>query len=203
MNLYSLVTTSYRRPGSGRGHDHLPGHRTWVRTDLRGTRHSLRAGRDDRERGRDGGHREVAEPAPPAPRHQHGEDDGRDRERLADLPDVTRQSRCCGTCGKLSPPSSWRGPTAVTREACHVAKTRLRLTLQIVKRPDDLHTFKVLPRRWVVEGPWPGSPAIAAPSATTSAWPPPRNLRLLGHDHRHDPPPRPPADRRVSSQAGS
>ncbi len=32
-----------------------------------------------------------------------------------------------------------------------MAKTRLRLTLQIVKRPDDLHTFKVLPRRWVVE----------------------------------------------------
>lgn len=31
------------------------------------------------------------------------------------------------------------------------AKTRLRLTLQIVKRPDDLHTFEVLPRRWVVE----------------------------------------------------
>ena len=31
------------------------------------------------------------------------------------------------------------------------AKTRLCLTLEIVKRPDDLHTFKVLPRRWVVE----------------------------------------------------
>ena len=31
------------------------------------------------------------------------------------------------------------------------AKTRLRLTLEIVKRLDDLHTFKVLPRRWVVE----------------------------------------------------
>jgi transposase len=31
------------------------------------------------------------------------------------------------------------------------ARTRLRLTLQIVKRPDDLHAFKVLPRRWVVE----------------------------------------------------
>src|SRR5690349_22336724 len=31
------------------------------------------------------------------------------------------------------------------------AKIRLRLTLEIVKRPDDLHTFKVLPRRWVVE----------------------------------------------------
>jgi transposase len=31
------------------------------------------------------------------------------------------------------------------------AATALKLTLQIVKRPDDLHTFKVLPRRWVVE----------------------------------------------------
>jgi transposase len=31
------------------------------------------------------------------------------------------------------------------------ATTRLRLRLEIVKRPDDLHTFKVLPRRWVVE----------------------------------------------------
>jgi transposase len=31
------------------------------------------------------------------------------------------------------------------------AKTGLRLRLEIVKRPDDLHTFKVLPRRWVVE----------------------------------------------------
>ena len=27
----------------------------------------------------------------------------------------------------------------------------LRITLQIVRRPDDLHTFTVLPRRWVVE----------------------------------------------------
>jgi transposase len=31
------------------------------------------------------------------------------------------------------------------------ATTVLKLTLQIVKRPDDLHSFKVLPRRWVVE----------------------------------------------------
>jgi transposase len=31
------------------------------------------------------------------------------------------------------------------------AKTALSLTLEIVKRPDDLHVFKVLPRRWVVE----------------------------------------------------
>ena len=31
-------------------------------------------------------------------------------------------------------------------------KTHLRLRLEIVKRPDELHTFKVLPRRrWVVE----------------------------------------------------
>jgi transposase len=31
------------------------------------------------------------------------------------------------------------------------AKASLHLTLEIIKRPDDLHTFKVLPRRWVVE----------------------------------------------------
>ena len=33
------------------------------------------------------------------------------------------------------------------------AKTKLKpkLTLEIVKRPDGLHTFQVLPRRWVVE----------------------------------------------------
>jgi transposase len=31
------------------------------------------------------------------------------------------------------------------------AATWLKLTVQIVKRPDDLHTFAVLPRRWVVE----------------------------------------------------
>jgi transposase len=31
------------------------------------------------------------------------------------------------------------------------ATTALKLTLQIVRRPDDLHTFQVLPRRWVVE----------------------------------------------------
>jgi transposase len=31
------------------------------------------------------------------------------------------------------------------------AATTLHRTLQIVKRPDNLHTFKVLPRRWVVE----------------------------------------------------
>jgi len=30
-------------------------------------------------------------------------------------------------------------------------KLKPRLTLQIVKRPDDLHTIQVLPRRWVVE----------------------------------------------------
>ena len=31
------------------------------------------------------------------------------------------------------------------------AKLKPELTLEIVRRPDDLHTFKVLPRRWVVE----------------------------------------------------
>ena len=31
------------------------------------------------------------------------------------------------------------------------AASTLRRTVQIVKRPDNLHTFKILPRRWVVE----------------------------------------------------
>jgi transposase len=31
------------------------------------------------------------------------------------------------------------------------AKTQLSLAVEIVKRPDDLHTFQVPPRRWVVE----------------------------------------------------
>jgi transposase len=31
------------------------------------------------------------------------------------------------------------------------AKTALKRTLQIVNHPRDLHTFQVLPRRWVVE----------------------------------------------------
>jgi transposase len=31
------------------------------------------------------------------------------------------------------------------------AKLKPKLILKIVKRPDDLHTFQVLPRRWVVE----------------------------------------------------
>lgn len=31
------------------------------------------------------------------------------------------------------------------------AKTALKLTVEIVRRPEDLHTFQVLPRRWVVE----------------------------------------------------
>jgi transposase len=30
-------------------------------------------------------------------------------------------------------------------------KLKPKLRLEIVKRPDDLHTFQVLPRRWVVE----------------------------------------------------
>ena len=36
----------------------------------------------------------------------------------------------------------------VTWAAC---KLKPKLTLEIVRRPDDLHTFQVLPRRWVVE----------------------------------------------------
>jgi transposase len=49
-----------------------------------------------------------------------------------------------------------RGPACLgrrrlRRQLVTWSKTALKLTLQIVKRPDDLHTFRVLPRRWVVE----------------------------------------------------
>jgi transposase len=72
------------------------------------------------------------------------------------------------------------------------AKLKPKLTLQIVKRPDDLHTFKVLPppvgRRAhpvLDHPPPPHRPRLRAAAR------PPRDLHLLGHDHRHDPPPRP------------
>ena len=43
------------------------------------------------------------------------------------------------------------GRRRLRREARHLVRTALKLPLQTVKRPDDLHVFKVLPRRWVVE----------------------------------------------------
>ena len=43
------------------------------------------------------------------------------------------------------------GRRRLRRQAGHLGQNRLALTLEIVRRPDDLHTFKVLPRRWVVE----------------------------------------------------
>ena len=73
------------------------------------------------------------------------------------------------------------------------SKLKPRLTLEIVRWPDDLHTFQVLPRRWV--------------AGRTLAWitrcrrtvrdyerlPAPRNHSPLGDDHHHDPAPGPPA----------
>jgi transposase len=41
------------------------------------------------------------------------------------------------------------------------AKLKPKLTLEIVKRPDDLHTFKVLPRAGSWSAPCPGSPGTA------------------------------------------
>lgn len=73
------------------------------------------------------------------------------------------------------------------------AKTKLKpkLTLQIVKRPDDLHTFQVLLRRWVVERTltW-----ITRSRRTVRDYErlpaPPRDHGLVGRDHHHEPPPR-------------
>ena len=57
-------------------------------------------------------------------------------------------------------------------------------------------------------GHWPGSPATATRPRLRTPARPPRDLHLLGHDHRYDPPPRPPgrhhpANSHLSSQAGS
>ena len=45
------------------------------------------------------------------------------------------------------------GRRRLRRQARHLGQdhAQARLTLEIVRRPDDLHTFQVLPRRWVVE----------------------------------------------------
>jgi transposase len=47
--------------------------------------------------------------------------------------------------------AAWRDDGGYAGKLITWAKTSLRLTLQIVRQPDDLHTFQVLPRRWVVE----------------------------------------------------
>ena len=61
-------------------------------------------------------------------------------------------SRCCGTCARPFPSVrlAW-ADGGYAGKLVPWAKAALKLTVQIVRRPDDLHTFKVLPRRWVVE----------------------------------------------------
>jgi transposase len=68
--------------------------------------------------------------------------------------------RCLRTCRTGAPftVTSGTGTAAARRGGCMTRcvrvtwmKTTLRRTLQVVRRPDDLHTFQVLPRRWVVE----------------------------------------------------
>jgi transposase len=48
----------------------------------------------------------------------------------------------------------------------------LHITLQIVRRPDDLHTSRSCPGAGWSREPSPGSASTAAPSATTNACPP-------------------------------
>ena len=65
---------------------------------------------------------------------------------------ATPPARCCGICAAPARVSGWPGPTPGYQAHRLTAwATALRITLQIVRRPDDLHTFTVLPRRWVVE----------------------------------------------------
>ena len=69
---------------------------------------------------------------------------------------ATEQSRYCGTCAVPFPRAKLaRADGGYAGELVTWATTTLkpRLTVQIVKRPGDLHAFQVLPRRWVVERP--------------------------------------------------
>ncbi len=47
-------------------------------------------------------------------------------------------------------------------------KLKPRLTLEIVKRPDDLDSFQSCRAAGPSSGPWPGSPAAGAQSGTTN-----------------------------------
>ena len=79
------------------------------------------------------------------------------------------------------------------------AKTAIRLTLEIVRMPDDLHTFNVLRRRWVAERTlwWITRHRRTVRDCQRSGGPP-RILRLLVNDRRDGPLRRPPAVGRCS-----
>lgn len=51
------------------------------------------------------------------------------------------------------------------------ARERLRLTIEIVRKPLGIKTFQVLPRRWSSNAPSPGSPSAAAWTTTTNGSP--------------------------------
>ena len=50
------------------------------------------------------------------------------------------------------------------------AKTAISLTLESVRRPDDLRTFEVVPADGWLSGLWRGSPGTGGPSVTTNGW---------------------------------
>ena len=64
---------------------------------------------------------------------------------------MTPPGRCCSTSrARRSVRRAW-ADGGYAGKLLPWAATWLKLTVEIVKRPDDLHTFAVLPRRWVVE----------------------------------------------------
>jgi transposase len=71
------------------------------------------------------------------------------------------------------------------------ARLKPKLALQIVKRPDDLHTFQVLPRRWLVERTLAWITRSRRTVRDYERLTTPRDHHLPGHDHHHEPPPGP------------
>jgi transposase len=72
----------------------------------------------------------------------------------------------------------------------------LHRTLQIVKRPDDLHTFKVLPRRWVIERTFGWIMKCRRCVRDDEHLPDHHKTYLLVHDHHHWTAGRPPPQTR-------
>ena len=136
----SCANESVQRPGAARadrGHHRFPvGERPG---DGRPHRPRLRRGQKD-QRPQAAHRRQHRRPAADGAGHRRR---AQDRDAAKPLlwnlrrafPSITLAWADGGYAGSSSP-----GP----RRPCS-------LTLEIVKRPDDLHAFKILPRRWVVE----------------------------------------------------
>ena len=77
------------------------------------------------------------------------------------------------------------------RDGARPLRWNLREAFPKIKRPDDLHTFQVLPRHWVAERTLAWITRHRRTVRDYERLTAPRDRHLLGHDHHHEPPPGP------------